>query len=121
MATRSLWCTRDAKNESDSTASTRLNAGQPFTNPAKLFDSELCYRKEVRVEVKELDRYQRTIADVIFARRPDSELRDREGRFVVQAVRAERVDIGRPRIKVKDTIEKCPFAFLGRSRSPVVA
>ena len=88
MATRSLWCTRDAKNESDSTASTRLNAGQPFTNPAKLLDSELCYRKELRVEVKELDRYQRTIADVIFARRPDSELRDREGRLVVQAVRA---------------------------------
>ena len=56
MAIRSLWCTRDAKNESDSTASTRLNAGQPFTNPAKLFDSELCCRKEVRVEVKELDR-----------------------------------------------------------------
>jgi endonuclease YncB( thermonuclease family) len=65
MATRSLWCTRDAKNESDSTASTRLKASQPFTNPAKLFDSELCCRKEVRVEMKGLDRYQRTIADVL--------------------------------------------------------
>jgi endonuclease YncB( thermonuclease family) len=69
MPTRSLWCTRDAKNESDSTASTRLQASQLFTNPAKLFDSELCCRNEVRVEVKRLDRYQRTIADVIFARR----------------------------------------------------
>jgi endonuclease YncB( thermonuclease family) len=65
MATRSLWCTRDAKNESDSTAATRLKASQPFTNPAKLSDSELCCRKEVRVEVKGLDWYQRTIADVI--------------------------------------------------------
>ena len=127
MATRSLWCTRDAKNESDSTASTRLKASQPFTNPAKLFDSELCYRQDVRVEVKGLDRYQRTIADVIFARRPDSGLRDREGRFVVQAVRAlvpapgmilQSADCGRIG---KGTIEKCPFAFLGRSLSPVIA
>jgi hypothetical protein len=127
MATRSLWCTRDAKNESDSTVSTRLKASQPFTNPAKLFDSELCCRKEVGVEVKGLDRYQRTIADVIFARRPDSKLRDREGRFVVQAVRAlvpapgmrlQSADCGRIG---KGTIEKCPFAFLGRYRSPVVA
>ena len=127
MATRSLWCTRDAKNESDSTASTRLKASQPFTNPAKLFDSELCYRQDVRVEVKGLDRYQRTIADVIFARRPDSELRDRDGRFVVQAIRAlvpvagmilQSADCGRIG---KGTIEKCPFAFLGRYRSPVVA
>jgi hypothetical protein len=77
--------------------------------------------------VKGLDRCQRTTADVIFARRPDSELRDREGRFVVQAVRAlvpapgmilQSADFGRIG---KGTIEKCPFAFLGRYRSPVVA
>jgi len=67
--------------------------GPDFTNPAKRFDSELCYRKKVREEVKGLHRYQRTIADVILPGRPDSELRGREGRFVVQAVRAERVEL----------------------------
>ena len=51
-ATRSLWCTRDAKNESDSTASTRLNAGQPFTNPAKLFGSELVIAEKVEWKLK---------------------------------------------------------------------
>ena len=39
--------------------------GQPFTNRAKQFVSDLCYHKEVRVETKGQDRYQRTIADVI--------------------------------------------------------
>ena len=101
--------------------------GPDFTNPAKRFDSELCYRKKVREEVKGLHRYQRTIADVILSGRPDSELRGREGRFVVQAVRAlvpapgmilQSADCGRIG---KGTIEKCPFAFLGRYRSPVVA
>jgi micrococcal nuclease len=39
--------------------------GQPFTNRAKQFVSDLCYQKQVRVETKGQDRYQRTIADVI--------------------------------------------------------
>ena len=39
--------------------------GQPFTNRAKQFVSDLCYHKEVRVETKGQDRYQRTIAEVI--------------------------------------------------------
>jgi endonuclease YncB( thermonuclease family) len=39
--------------------------GQPFTNRAKQFVSDLCYHKEVRVQTKGQDRYQRTIADVI--------------------------------------------------------
>ena len=39
--------------------------GQPFNNRAKQFVSDLCFRKEVRVETKGHDRYQRTIADVI--------------------------------------------------------
>jgi endonuclease YncB( thermonuclease family) len=38
---------------------------QPFTNRAKQFVSDLCYYKEVRVETKSQDRYQRTIAEVI--------------------------------------------------------
>src|SRR5688572_15644425 len=33
--------------------------GQPFTNRAKQFVSDLCFGKEVRVEVKGQDRYQR--------------------------------------------------------------
>jgi endonuclease YncB( thermonuclease family) len=39
--------------------------GQPFTNRAKQFVSDLCYHKEVKVETKGQDRYQPTIADVI--------------------------------------------------------
>src|SRR5262245_6273988 len=39
--------------------------GQPFSNRAKQFVSDLCYHEEVRVEVKGQDRYQRTIAEVI--------------------------------------------------------
>jgi endonuclease YncB( thermonuclease family) len=38
--------------------------GQPFTNRAKQFVSDLCYHKEVKVETKGQDRFQRTIADV---------------------------------------------------------
>src|SRR5262247_3498431 len=39
--------------------------GQPFSNRAKQFVSDLCYHKEVKVEVKGQNRYQRTIAEVI--------------------------------------------------------
>ena len=35
--------------------------GQPFTNRAKQFVSDLCYHKEVKVETKGQDRYQRTM------------------------------------------------------------
>jgi endonuclease YncB( thermonuclease family) len=42
-----------------------LEKGQLFTNRAKQFVSDLCYHKEVKVETKGQDRYQRTIADVI--------------------------------------------------------
>jgi micrococcal nuclease len=39
--------------------------GQPFTDRAKKLVSDLCYHKEVKVETKGQDRYQRAIADVI--------------------------------------------------------
>src|SRR5262245_31352735 len=38
---------------------------QPLSNRGKQFVSDLCYHKEVKVEVKGQDRYQRTIAEVI--------------------------------------------------------
>ena len=38
--------------------------GQPFTNGAKQFVSELAFDREVRVETKGQDRYGRTIGDV---------------------------------------------------------
>ena len=57
--------------------------GQPFTNPAKAIQFRAWYRKEVRVEVKGW------IGINADSRRDfsqtDSELRDREGRFVIQA------------------------------------
>jgi micrococcal nuclease len=39
--------------------------GQAFGNRAKQFVSALAYGKEVKVEVKDYDRYGRTVADVI--------------------------------------------------------
>jgi micrococcal nuclease len=39
--------------------------GQAFSNRAKQFVSGLCFGKEVRVKPRGLDRYQRTVADVI--------------------------------------------------------
>ena len=42
-----------------------IEQGQPFTQRAKQFVSDLCYHKEVKVETKGQDRYQRTIAEVI--------------------------------------------------------
>ena len=44
---------------------THLRKGQAFGNRAKQFVSALAFGKEVKVEVKDHDRYGRTVADVI--------------------------------------------------------
>src|SRR5262245_57485491 len=67
--------------------------GQPFSNRAKQFVSELCYQKEVKVEVKGQDRYQRTIADVILS---DGRILNYE---IVKAGLAWCSDVMRPRIR----------------------
>jgi len=63
--TQSLSCTKAAENVSDCTASTLPRKASPSpTVPSSLFRN-LCFGKEVKVETKGQDRYQRTIADVI--------------------------------------------------------
>jgi micrococcal nuclease len=39
--------------------------GQAFSNRAKQFVSGLCFGKQVTVKPRGLDRYQRTVADVV--------------------------------------------------------
>ena len=46
-------------------ASTHLKKASLSTTELSSFLSDLCYHKEVRVQTKGQDRYQRTIADVI--------------------------------------------------------
>src|SRR5215510_12749039 len=60
-------CTRRRENVFDCMASTHQSEGNPSaTAPSKSW-SDLCYHKEVRVEVKGQDRYQRTIAEVVLS------------------------------------------------------
>ena len=40
--------------------------GQPFWRRAKEFTSEMVFGREVRIHVRDIDRYGRTVAEVIF-------------------------------------------------------
>src|SRR5688572_20334051 len=72
--TQLLSCTKDAENVSDSTASTHPRKANPSPTAPSSFQASV-YHKEVRVEVKGQDRYQRTIAAVIL---PDGKILDYE-------------------------------------------
>lgn len=50
-------------------------SGQDFSNVAKKFTADKCFRKVVRVEVRDIDRYGRTVGMVIL---PDSSVLNKE-------------------------------------------
>ena len=63
--TRSLSCEPAEPSACGCTASTHPKGGQDFSNRSKQFLSDLVYGKVVQVEVRDIDRYGRTVGRVV--------------------------------------------------------